>query len=169
MGRFALALVVIALGYFTATINVRADDDDAGMRAFISQPQVNLHPSYIGARPRSRVLHRAHMLAGVDATLAAKAREIVASCGSRVVSGVRHTYVAGTRRLSLHASGRAVDMAGNPRCIYAHLRGWPGGVTTDYGRVEHVHFSLHGREDGLRFAHRSGRSRHAQRTRLAWR
>lgn len=80
--------------------------------------------------------------------------------------GVRHTRVAGTRRMSLHASGLAVDMAGNPGCIYARLRGWPGGYSTDYARVRHVHISgPGGREDGLRFAHR-----HApRRVRLAWR
>lgn len=97
-------------------------------------------------------------LAGVYAPLASKAREIASGCGSAVVSGVRHTRVAGTRRLSQHASGRAVDMQGNPSCIYAHLRGWPGGYTTDYGRVRHVHISLGGSEDGLRFAH-GGRHR----------
>lgn len=92
-------------------------------------------------------------LAGVYAPLAAKARQIVSECGSTVISGVRHTKVAGTSHWSLHASGRAVDMRGNPGCIYAHLSGWPGGYSTDYGRVLHVHISLGGREDGLRFAH----------------
>jgi len=167
MGRMLVAKGHAA-AYFATGGKARADDD-GGMRAFIAAPQAALHRSSIGTRPRNRALTRAHVLAGVDATLAAKAREIGASCGSRVVSGVRHTYVASSGRLSLHASGRAVDMTGNPACIYAHLRGWPGGYSTDYGRVEHVHFSLHGREDGLRFAHRSGRSRTAQRTRLAWR
>ena len=103
-------------------------------------------------------------LGGVRPALAAKARDIQRACGSRVVSGVRRTLVAGTRRLSLHASGRAVDLAGNPRCIYARLRGWPGGVTTDYGRVLHVHVSWGGREHGRRFAHRHvGRERVAHR------
>lgn len=100
---------------------------------------------------------------GVSAPLAAKAREIESACGSRVISGVRHTRVAGSRRWSLHASGRAVDMTGNPGCIYARLRGWSGGYSTDYARVHHVHISLGGREDGIRFAHRSGRMR------IAWR
>lgn len=99
-------------------------------------------------------------LRGVYRPLAAKAREIAADCGSRVVSGVRHTRVAGTRRWSLHASGHAVDMQGNPGCIYAHLRGWSGGYSTDYGRVRHVHISLGGREDGARFAHRGRRHHH---------
>jgi len=102
-------------------------------------------------------------LQGVYGPLAAKAREIASACGSRVISGVRHTRVAGTRRMSLHASGRAVDMAGNPSCIYAHLHGWSGGYSTDYGRVRHVHISLGGREDGVRFAHRVGRVRYAWR------
>jgi len=108
---------------------------------------------------------RAYGLVGVYAPLAAKAREIEASCGARVISGVRHTRVRGTGRWSLHASGHAVDMRGNPGCIYAHLRGWPGGYSIDYGRVQHAHISLGGREDGLRFAHGGGR-RH---TRLAGR
>ena len=93
-------------------------------------------------------------LAGVHPALAAKARQLVRACGATVLSGVRHTRVAGSRRLSLHASGRAVDLRGPPRCLYARLLGWPGGVTTDYRRVAHVHVSLGGREQGLRFAHR---------------
>ena len=102
-------------------------------------------------------------LSGVYGPLAAKAREIASACGSHVISGVRHTRVHGTGRLSLHASGHAVDMRGSPRCIYAHLRGWPGGVSIDYGRVQHVHFSLGGSEDGVRFAHGGHRKRHAHR------
>lgn len=104
---------------------------------------------------------------GVVAPLAAKVAEIQSSCGSRVVSAVRHSYIAGTRRISLHASGKAVDMAGNPSCIYSHLAGWSGGYSTDYGRVAHVHISYDatgGREMGIRFAHGGGRShRHAHR------
>lgn len=110
-----------------------------------------------------RVLRAEGRLAGVYAPLAAKAREIESVCRSRVISGVRHTRVAGSHRMSLHASGHAVDMQGNPSCIYAHLRGWSGGYSTDYARVRHVHISLGGREDGIRFAHRGGR------TRIAWR
>jgi hypothetical protein len=53
----------------------------------------------------------------------------------------------------MHASGRAVDIKGNPHCIYSHLQGWPGGYSVDYGTVQHVHVSLGGVEDGLRFAH----------------
>lgn len=105
------------------------------------------------------------MLAGVVAPLASKAREIVAACGSKVISGVRHTYVAGTGgRLSLHASGRAVDIKGSPACIYSHLHGWPGGYSTDYARpnIQHVHISYapRGPEWGKRFVHFVSARRH---------
>lgn len=102
-------------------------------------------------------------LAGIVAPLAVKAREIVAACGSKVISGIRHTRIAGTGgRLSLHASGRAVDIKGSPACIYSHLHGWPGGYSTDYGRVQHVHISYApgGPEWGVRFAHYRGGKRH---------
>ena len=94
-------------------------------------------------------------LAGIVPPLAAKAREIVAACGARVVSGIRHSAVKGTRLISLHASGHAVDISGNPKCIYRALARWPGGYSTDYARVRHVHISYapSGREWGARFAH----------------
>jgi hypothetical protein len=89
-------------------------------------------------------------LAGVTPVLAAKARQIVASCGSTIVSAVSHR---GTR--SNHPSGRAVDLRGNPGCVYAQLKGWPGGYSTDYAAAGHVHISYNpgGQEWGLRFAH----------------
>jgi hypothetical protein len=93
---------------------------------------------------------------GLVGPLAQKANEIVFACSSRVVSAFRHTRIAGTRHMSLHASGRAVDLQGNSGCIYRHLADWRGGYSTDYGRVGHVHVSLGGREDGLRFAHGGG-------------
>ncbi len=130
--------------------------------------QANMQKAHNGPRISKRFSRRLirseGMLAGVYGPLAAKAMEIEAACGSRVISGVRHTRVRGSGRWSLHASGRAVDMAGNPRCIYAHLKGFAGGYSTDYGRVAHVHISLGGREDGLRFAHYRPR-----RHRYAWR
>ena len=119
---------------------------------------------HVNARFSRRLIRSEGMLAGVYGPLADKAREIEGACGSRVTSGVRRgARVAGTHRLSLHSSGHAVDMQGNPACIYAHLRGWEGGYSTDYGRVRHVHISLGGREDGRRFAHRVGRVRYAWR------
>ena len=112
-------------------------------------------------------LHRRHhqpdgdFAAGIKGQLATKAQEIVASCGSTVISGWRPgARIAGTRHVSLHASGRAVDIKGNPHCIYSHLQGWPGGYSIDYGAVQHVHVSLGGTEDGLRFAHNGAHHRH---------
>jgi hypothetical protein len=89
-------------------------------------------------------------LARVTPVLAAKAREISASCGSTVISAV-----SGRPNRSNHPIGRAVDMRGNPGCIYAHLKGWKGGYSTDYRAVNHVHISYNpgGQEWGLRFAH----------------
>jgi hypothetical protein len=92
-------------------------------------------------------------LAGVTPVLAAKTREIVARCGSAVISAVSPR---GNR--SNHPIGRAVDLRGNPGCIYAQLKGWPGGYSTDYASAGHVHISYNpgGQEWGLRFVH--GRS-----------
>jgi hypothetical protein len=98
-------------------------------------------------------------LAGVAPRLATKITSIVGACGSQIVSTVRHTFVAGTHRLSQHANGTAVDITRNPSCIYSMLHGWPGGYSTDYGRVHHVHISIGGREEGLRFVH-GGHRRH---------
>lgn len=105
-------------------------------------------------------------LRGVVPGLASKVAQIQATCpGAHVISTVRHTRIAGTRRLSLHATGEAVDMRGNPSCIYAQLRDWPGGYSTDYARARHVHISLSssGREMGLRFAHGGGHRAHRHR------
>ncbi|MBX9840376.1 MAG: hypothetical protein K2Z80_01060 [Xanthobacteraceae bacterium] len=89
-------------------------------------------------------------LAGVTPVLAAKARAIAAACGSSVISAVSSR---GNR--SNHPIGRAVDMRGNPSCIYAQLKGWPGGYSTDYRSAGHVHISYNpgGQEWGVRFAH----------------
>lgn len=175
---WALALALIALGLLARPASAEINPWAMSVAESASPPSA-VTPRVV--RGRAARLHdaghtlmwrdRTHLpappgiLRGVAPELAAKAREIVAACGSRVVSGVRHTRVAGTQRMSLHASGRAVDLAGNPGCIYARLRGWPGGVSIDYGRVKHVHFSLGGGEHGLRFAHRHV----VRRVRLAWR
>jgi hypothetical protein len=107
-----------------------------------------------------RVLGRNSVsLAGIVEPLAVKAQEIVSTCGSRVVSSIRRgARVYGGSR-SNHARGMAVDLQGNPACIYASLRGWPGGVSTDYssapgGKHVHVSYNPGGMEWGLRFRHR---------------
>lgn len=93
-------------------------------------------------------------LNGVVPQLAAKARQIVQACGSKVVS-------ARSRRSnrSNHPIGRAVDLKGNPKCMYRLVKNWPGGVSTDYWSAPggpHLHLSYNpgGQEWGLRFAHR---------------
>lgn len=117
-----------------------------------------------GAAEARKPHPQAARLSGVVGPLAAKAAEIVSTCGSRVVSAVRHTFIAGTRQISLHASGRAVDIVGNPSCAYALLRGWPGGYSVDYAKVRHVHISYAPgrREWGTRFVH----NRHTRRSRI---
>lgn len=104
--------------------------------------------------------------AGLVGPLQAKLASIQAACpGTHAISGVRHTRIAGTRRMSLHAQGKAVDVRGPYGCIYGQLKGWSGGYSTDAGRVQHIHISYDdggGREMGLRFAHGGGR-RHSWR------
>lgn len=98
-------------------------------------------------------------MAGVVPALTAKVAQIRSACpGAHVISTIRHSRIRGSGRLSLHATGEAVDMRGNPTCVYAQLRDWPGGYSTDYGRARHIHISLaaNGREAGLRFAHGGG-------------
>jgi hypothetical protein len=111
------------------------------------------------ARPRVRA-PQSVSLAGVTPVLATKAREIEAECGSVIISAVSQRP-----NRSDHPTGRAVDIKGNPDCIYAHLKGWPGGYSTDYGAVQHVHISYKpgGREWGLHFTHnRPHRVRYAR-------
>jgi hypothetical protein len=130
-----------------------------------------------GSRPAYQALTRAARdtvadipMAGLVAPLAAKLASIEAACpGTHAISTVRHTRIAGTRRMSLHAQGKAVDVRGPYGCIYGQLRDWNGGYSTDAGRVQHIHISYDdagGREMGLRFAHGSGR-RHAWRNSFA--
>lgn len=103
-------------------------------------------------------------VSGLVSPLAAKLASIEAACpGTHAISGIRHTRIAGSRRMSLHAQGKAVDVRGPYGCIYAELKGWTGGYSTDAGRVQHIHISYDdagGREMGLRFAHGGGRRHH---------
>lgn len=100
-------------------------------------------------------------LAGVTPQLASKVTDIVSTCGSQVISAVRHTFIAGTRHISQHANGTAVDVTGNPSCIYSMLHDWPGGYSIDYARMKHVHISIGGPENGLRFVHGGGHRHYA--------
>ncbi len=124
------------------------------------------HSASSARRPHGRAsLGLGRTVSGLVAPLAAKVAEIQAACGSRLISGVRHTLIAGTRTISLHAAGKAADVAGDPGCIYARLVGWPGGYSVDYAGVRHVHISWDPdgrREWGMRFRHGGGH-RHARR------
>jgi len=101
-----------------------------------------------------------------------KVQELVLACGSRVISAYRPgAIIAGTRRSSLHAFHKAVDMSGNPQCMYGLLLTWPGGYSTDYGRMRHIHISYDPdgrREWRARFVHGGGHhTRYARRSHYA--
>lgn len=89
--------------------------------------------------------------------LRVKVQQIFDACGARVVSAYRKNARTPRGHVSNHAVHRAADLRGNPRCIYAHLTEWPGGVTLDYARAPggpHVHVSYNPKmEWGRRFVH----------------
>jgi hypothetical protein len=124
-----------------------------GKHHHVLKKKVSNHRKKLSQHKKNSAAHSVS-LAGVTPVLAAKTRQIVAKCGSVVIGGV-------SRRngRSNHPIGRAVDLAGNPGCIYAQLKGWPGGYSTDYSAVRHVHISYNpgGQEWGLRFAHNGSR------------
>src|SRR5215203_6610809 len=63
--------------------------------------------------------------------LASKVRQIQSACGSVVISSVRRTRVARSRHMSLHASGRAVDLKGIPVAFtHNYAAGLVTGVAT---------------------------------------
>jgi hypothetical protein len=116
---------------------------------------------------RHRVVRRSSVsTAGLPRPLVAAIRRVQVACpGFRVISAFRPgARVRGSGRLSLHARHRAADIAGgNYRCAYRVLAGFPGGMSTDAGRIRHIHLSWEpgGREWGLRFAH-GGHRRYAR-------
>lgn len=117
--------------------------------------------------------HGTTSLDGYPKELIDKTHEIERDCGSKIVSAYRPGAMVcygGRCRLSDHATKTAVDIAGNPVCIYARLRGWRGGYSTDYAAVRHVHISYnrHSPEWGARFAHHPGASRQEGRWARGW-
>lgn len=126
----------------------------------LERAQRNFEPAPRAAVARTAPASEGYS-AGLVGPLQAKLASIQAACpGTHAISGIRHTRIAGTRRMSLHAQGKAVDVRGPYGCIYAQLKGWSGGYSTDSGRVQHIHISYDdagGREMGLRFAHGGGR------------
>lgn len=137
-----------------------------------SSPQPrNLRASYASASMSEPIFAQPQMsMAGLVGPLQSKLASIEAACpGTQAISTVRHTLIAGTRVMSLHAQGKAVDVRGPYGCIYGQLRDWTGGYSTDAGRMQHIHISYDdtgGREMGLRFAHGGGR-RHSWRNAYA--
>jgi hypothetical protein len=120
----------------------------------------------------SRVRHararRPVTFTGIPGPLVAKVEELRQYCGASVISAHRpHARVLGSGKPSLHATGRAVDLVGNYPCMKARLADWPGGASTDYYRIGHLHISYApgSREFGQRFAHwrpRPNRIRYAR-------
>lgn len=140
----------------------RAQTRRAARRMQIDKMQQYVKPERSTDKLVTREAHdRGVSLAGIVSPLASKAREIMADCGSKVISALRRGARIPTGQMSNHAVGRAVDMQGNPECIYAHLKGWPGGYSTDYhtapgGKHVHISYNPGGMEWGVRFAHRGG-------------
>jgi len=160
---FVSAVVVPIVGLLTspALASIHSHNHYSRHVRFSSNSLHHAQPGVVGFHRRHRLPDNDFGVASVHSGLAAKAEEIVASCGSTVISGWRPgARIAGSERVSLHATGRAIDIKGNPYCIYSHLQGWPGGYSVDYGAVQHVHVSLGGFEDGLRFAHNRSHRRH---------
>jgi hypothetical protein len=115
------------------------------------------HPvAHVARRNWDKSTGNTTSLEGYPTELVQKTHEITTSCGSKIISAFRPGSMIGGH-LSNHAIKRAVDIAGNPSCIYAHLKGWPGGYSVDYAAVQHVHVSYNPRmEWGARFVHRGG-------------
>lgn len=138
----------------------------AGGKVYVKP--LNLLEGFRRELERATVPVRGRSLAGIVKPLADKITQVASLCPDlRVISTVRPgAVVRGSGRPSLHRSGKAVDITGNYRCIYAALRTFAGGVSTDAHRVRHVHVSWDpkGREWGRRFAHYRGG---AKRTRYA--
>ena len=100
-------------------------------------------------------------LGSIPGPLLAKVQELKAACGAVVVSAHRAGARTPSGHVSNHALGKAVDLRGNARCMYARLKGWRGGMSTDYHGAPggpHIHLSYNpgGMEWGLKFSHRRG-------------
>lgn len=114
-------------------------------------------PKHSKYSPGLKVKYSGVSLNGVKEPLKSWTFQTIRSCpGSKVISAYRKTRVKGTGHWSLHASGKAVDITGNPSCVAQRLKSWSGGASNDYWRIRphHYHVSYGGSEMGLRFAHR---------------
>lgn len=155
-----LSIAMIALG----AVQSQADDH---CPAWALQCSGEASPPVVFAAAR----HRAGgsvSTAGLPGPLLAAIAQVQRACpGFRVISTFRrNARVRGSGRRSLHAVGRAADIAGGSyACAYAALKGFAGGVSTDAGRVRHIHLSWSpgGQEWGARFRHYRGPARRARR------
>ena len=156
MNRFAALLLAL----FALIHSTPADARRHHARTVTSHHQTATRPS-VASNPNAGAIScprganaGSTATAGLTPVLQAKVHEITASCRTHVVS----TYCRGGVTPN-HRLGLAADLKGDPACIYNHLKGWPGGYSTDYAAVQHVHISYsHSNEWGYRFAHGGGRS-----------
>lgn len=138
----------------------------------LSPPVAVAPPPTPAEQPRTLSTYRDH-LPGVSMARAPKGlqewmRKVAAACpGFKAISVCRPgARVAGSGRISLHASCRAVDFqVRDYGCAQAALKGFPGGLSTDPYRVKHLHASWApgGREWHARFAHGGGHRYYAKR------
>lgn len=135
-------------------------------------PPILVPPPTPAEQPRTLTSYRDHLpgvsMKGAPAALQDWMRKVAAACpGFKAISVCRPgARVAGSGRISLHASCRAVDFqVRDYACAQAVLKGFPGGLSTDPYRVKHLHasWSPGGREWKARFAHGGGRSYYAKR------
>lgn len=177
--RHAIAAALFLL-LMIPTANASRDASDQFAPISVSAPKAAKHLKVVRhkavrhqrhARQAHRGSRRAHAgisISHAPAPLVAKVQEIATACsGMHPISGFRRgARIAGTNKASLHASGRAIDIAGGSyACAYRHLAGWAGGYSIDPGRVHHIHISYApgSREFGARFAHGGHRHRYAHR------
>lgn len=152
--------VVIALGAFVMVSSGASARGHHHMPRHHGHGHVHVHNTRTGP--------------GIPGPVRTALNQVSSQCqGFRIVSHFRPgAHVAGTRRVSLHASGRAVDFrVSNWGCAYHALRGWGGGISMDAPRVHHIHISYGGHEGhfmhhmvgSVRYASRHMRYRHHRR------
>jgi hypothetical protein len=153
--RTLFILLALVLTMYTSRANDSGSVDSVRICGAVGCSYVNTSIPQV-TWPTGKESKRTLSMAGYPSELIQLVKELEQFCGSRLISAHRPgARVRGSGHPSLHAVKRAVDMAGNPSCMYARLKGWPGGVSTDYARVQHIHISYapSGMEWGSRFAH----------------
>lgn len=138
----------------------------------LSPPVAVVPPPTPAEQPRTLTTYVNH-LPGVDTSmLPVPLREWldkvrVQCAGFRVISAYRPgARVAGSGRVSLHALKKAADfVVKDYSCAQKVLAKFPGGLSTDPHRVNHLHISYwpKSREWAARFAHGGGKRYYAKR------